>query len=129
MSNVYIIDVRERKRERTMSKVISTYHIINPAETGRKKFLTLEGDNPQNDAIALDKFEELLEKEFFHLQYAVVSSCPPQPMRLDKVVTTEMVSIPLRRIKQEGEVLGKVFDVVDPAMTADLIKEAKENLE
>lgn len=117
-----------------MSKVISTYHIIRPAGTGQKKFLTLEGDNPQNDAIALDKFEELVEKEFFHLLYGVASSKvarmginrrPSEPMRLDKVVTTEMVSIPLRRIKQEDG----VFDVVDPGITKVLIKEAKETLE
>ena len=108
-----------------MSKVISTYHIIRPANTGRKKFLTLEGDNPQNDAIALDKFEELVEKEFFHLRYGIVSSTrPPEPMRLDKVVTTEMVSVPLRRIKQQG----KAFDVIGLDVTADLIKEAKDRL-
>ena len=114
-----------------MSKVISTYHIIQPANTGRKKFLTLEGDNPQNDAIALYKFKELVEKEFFHLRYGVLSikvarmgfSRPPsEPMRLEKVVTTEMVSIPLRRLKQEDG----VFDVVDPGIAEVLINEAKD---
>ena len=104
-----------------MNKVISTYHIIRPAGTGRKKFLTLEGDNPQNDAIALDKFEELVEKEFFHLRYGT-DSRPSKPGRLDKVVTTEMVSIPLRRLKQEDG----VFDVVDPGIAEVLINEAKD---
>ena len=45
-----------------MSNVTSTYYLGGVAS--RTKLVSLEGDSPENDLIALDKFEKYVESHY-----------------------------------------------------------------
>ena len=115
-----------------MKNVTSTYFLGGVASG--TKLLFLEGDSPENDLIALEKYEEYVEKQ---IKYDTLyrHGKKPKELRLEKTVSSVMASITLEKVVRErkpawtDKVVVETWDTVNEQTAMAEIKEAKEYYE
>ena len=114
-----------------MSNVTSTYFLGGVASG--TKLISLEGDSPENDLIALDEFEKYVASR---IKYGTLyrHGKKPKELRLEKTVSSVMACITLEKTVREGkpawtdEVVVESWDMVNEQTAMAEIKEARDRL-
>ena len=114
-----------------MKTVTSTYFLGGVGQG--TKLLFLEGDSPENDLIALEKYEEYVAEQIKH-DVLYLHGRNPKELRLEKIVSSVMASITLERTVRErkpawtDKVVVETWDTVNEQTAMAEIKNAKSEV-
>lgn len=116
-----------------MTKKLTSTYFLGGVGQGTK-LISLEGDSPENDLIALDEFEKYVTTRIKY-GYLYRHGKKPKELRLEKTVSSVMASITLepfvreRKSEWSDKVMVETFDTFNEQTAMAEIKEAKEYYE